>query len=145
MFEPTQYHNVTPNSAAIAHALPLRHQGYSSTTGAGHQLGGMREPAPNSPHTALLREGLRAHTDYVDSENLKIAAAQLIRLAKQASLAILCAEHLARHCHRSLIADCLTLHGLSVIHQLDLAVSQQHQLRVKLRRESTAPAYDRLI
>lgn len=111
---------------------------------AGRQLGGMRKPVPGSPHTALKEDGLRGYADYMDSENFKIAATQLIRLAKRAPLAILCAERLPQHCHRSLIADYLTLQGLPVIHLLDPENSLQHQFSAELRRESLAPVYDRL-
>lgn len=110
---------------------------------AGRQLGGKRQAQAGSPHTALSEDGLRGYADYMDTDNFQIAAAQLINLASRAPTAIMCAERLPEHCHRSLIADHLTLKGLHVVHLIDLHDSRPHQLNPKLRSESACPVYDR--
>lgn len=110
---------------------------------AGRQLGGLRKPGPQSPHTALTDDGLRAYADYMATDTFEIAVLQLIRLGSRAPLCILCAERLPQFCHRSLIADYLTLQGIRVVHLLTIDHSPEHHLRPELRRESAQLVYDR--
>jgi uncharacterized protein (DUF488 family) len=110
---------------------------------AGRQLGGHRQPQPESRHRALQTEGMRAYADYMDTDAFKRGAAQLMGLARRAPTAILCAERDPLHCHRSLIADYLILQGVDVVHLLEQAESQPHQLRPEARRESQQLVYDR--
>lgn len=110
---------------------------------AGRQLGGQRAPHADSPHRALADDGLRGYADYMDQDAFAKAATQLAGLAGRAPTAILCAEREPLHCHRSLIADYLTLQGVEVIHLLDSGVSRPHVLRPEARRESVRLIYDR--
>lgn len=110
---------------------------------AGRQLGGHRQARPDSPHTALSEDGLRGYADYMDSDPFKKAAVQLIGLAKRSPCAILCAEREPMHCHRSLIADYLTLQGVEVHHLIEPGETRAHQLRPEVRRESQQLVYDR--
>lgn len=112
---------------------------------AGRQLGGFREPRPDSPHKALEAGGLRGFADYMDDEVFKHAVTQLVGLAERAPTAILCAEREPLSCHRSLIADYLTLQGIDVSHLVDGASQRVHQLRPEARRESAALVYDRFV
>jgi uncharacterized protein (DUF488 family) len=52
---------------------------------------------------------------------------QLIRLAGQGTLAILCAEKLPQHCHRNLIADYLVALGVPVRHLIDGDRTAEHE------------------
>lgn len=110
---------------------------------AGRQLGGQRAPLAGSPHRALPDDGLRGYADYMDQDAFAKAAVQLVGLAARAPTAILCAEREPLHCHRSLIADYLTLQGVEVIHLLDAGTSRPHALRPEARRESARLVYDR--
>jgi uncharacterized protein (DUF488 family) len=110
---------------------------------AGRQLGGRRAPRPNSVHVALHEEGLRGYADFMDTEEFKRGAAQLMRLASKDRTVMLCAERLPEHCHRSLISDYLVLQGVRVIHLLDPGEMHEHQLRHEARRESAQLIYDR--
>lgn len=112
---------------------------------AGRQLGGLRPSRPDSPHVALSIDGLRGYADYMDTEAFKQAVSQLVTLAQTGSTAMLCAERLPAHCHRSLIADYLLLDGHTVIHLLEQGDFREHQLRAEARRESVALVYDRNI
>jgi uncharacterized protein (DUF488 family) len=109
---------------------------------AGRQLGGMRTGQVDSCHTALER-GLRDFADYMDTPPFKQAASQITRLANQDATALLCAEADPVRCHRSLIADFLTLQGTEVLHLLWPDGQQVHHLRAEARRESAALVYDR--
>lgn len=110
---------------------------------AGRQLGGQRTPQPESVHRALREEGMRAYADHMDTDGFKRGATQLLGLADRAPTAILCAERDPMQCHRSLIADYLTLQGVEVIHLLAPGQAQAHQLRPEARRESQRLIYDR--
>jgi len=110
---------------------------------AGRHLGGLRTGQADSPHTALPVGGLRAFADHMESEAFARAIAQLLGLARKAPTAILCAEHLPENCHRSLIADYLTLQGVSVMHLIDADEQREHQLDPRARRESASLVYDR--
>jgi uncharacterized protein (DUF488 family) len=110
---------------------------------AGRPLGGHRPARPNSPHRALSDSGLRGYADYMDGDAFKKGVVQLLTLASRSPTAIMCAEREPLHCHRSLIADYLTLTGVEVIHLLDVGQSGCHQLRPEVRRESQTLIYDR--
>ena len=110
---------------------------------AGKQLGGKRPVHPDSPHVALTESGLRGFADYMASDDFQRAVAQLTNLASKARTAIMCAERLPEHCHRSLIADYLILQGCQVIHLIDVDERREHLLRAEARRESAVPIYDR--
>lgn len=110
---------------------------------AGRNLGGMRTPRPRSRHTALQDDGLRGYADHMESDEFQAAATQLIALARRGPLAVLCAEREPDRCHRSLLADYLTLKGVHVVHLLDLGERRDHMLAPELRRETDQPVYDR--
>ena len=109
---------------------------------AGRQLGGFREAAGDSPHVAL-ENGFRGYADYMASEAFGRAMVQLGTLGRRGVTAIMCAEKDPSHCHRSLIADYLTLHGARVLHLIEPEIVREHVLNPHLRRESGRLVYDR--
>lgn len=110
---------------------------------AGKQLGGMRSPQAQSKHIALQDEKLRAYADYMESDLFQKAMVQLINLATIKNTAVLCAEKLPEHCHRSLLSDYLLLQGVEVSHIIDQGNIVNHQLSPFARRESRQLIYDR--
>ena len=102
-----------------------------------------RAPRPRSAHVALHEEGLRGYADFMDTDEFKRGAAQLMRLADKDPTVMLCAEQRPEHCHRSLVADYLLLQGVRVIHLIDTGEQHEHQLRAEVRRESAQLIYDR--
>lgn len=110
---------------------------------AGHPLGGVRRGRPDSPHRALADDGLRAFADHMDSDEFQRGAAQLTRLAQKSRCAAMCAEGAPERCHRSLLADYLTLHALRVVHLLSDGETREHLLSPLARRESSRLIYDR--
>lgn len=111
---------------------------------AGKQLGGMRKSTQNSRHIAISDSAMRAYADYMDTDEFKKAARQLVNLAMRNSTAIMCAERLPQQCHRSYIADHLLLQGIEVIHLIDLDIVEEHMLNPLVRRETQELIYDRL-
>jgi uncharacterized protein (DUF488 family) len=111
---------------------------------AGRQLGGMRAPRPDSPHAAL-DENLRGFADHMDTDVFQKGASQLQHLAARGVCAMLCAERDPAQCHRSLIADYLTLQGARVVHLIARGETREHALSPAVRRESAALVYDRQV
>lgn len=100
---------------------------------AGRQLGGLRRARSHSPHGALP-EGLRGYADHMDSAQFARAITRLLDLAASSPAAVMCAERDPTHCHRSLLADHLSVvHGVEVIHLVDAQSRYGHRARPELR------------
>lgn len=111
---------------------------------AGRHLGGHRQSRSQSPHIALGDTSLRAYADHMETDVFARAAGQLLNLARRGPLAMMCAEKHPQHCHRSLIADYLTLQGHRVLHLIDENATEEHLFDARARRESGRLVYDRL-
>ena len=112
---------------------------------AGRHLGGQRRSRSQSAHIALGDASLRAYADHMETEVFARAAGQLINLARRGPLALLCAEKTPQNCHRSLIADYLTLQGHRILHLINETATLEHLLDARARRESGRLVYDRLL
>ena len=110
---------------------------------AGRNFGGRRKTSSVTRHTALEKDSLRAFADYMDGEEFKRAANQLINLASKAPTVIMCAEKLPEQCHRLLISDYLVLHNIDVMHLVDEGNIHAHFLSSNARRETQSLIYDR--
>ena len=91
-------------------------------------LGGLRKPLKDSTNLAWENESFRGFADYMQTEGFAQALDRLIARAESTNTAIMCAEILPWHCHRSLIADALLTRGVNVIEIFDEAKSQPHKL-----------------
>jgi uncharacterized protein (DUF488 family) len=93
----------------------------------GQQLGGRREPLPQSPNTGLRHPSFRGYADYMLTKDFSAGVDLLLARALERPTAFFCAELLWWKCHRSLIADYLTLaRGWTVLHILDLSPPKPH-------------------
>ncbi|WP_455206828.1 DUF488 domain-containing protein [Kaarinaea lacus] len=110
---------------------------------AGRQLGGLRQAKDSSSHPALTDDSLRGFAEYMETGQFVRSIIQLINLAGSARTAIMCAEKLFQHCHRSLISDYLTLKSISVVHIIDTDHIVEHQISKLARTESMKLVYDR--
>lgn len=90
------------------------------------ELGGRREPRPDSPNTAWREAGFRGYADYMATAEFNQGIARLLEAAQAMATAIMCAEKSWRNCHRGLIADHLKASGIEVIHILDAAATELH-------------------
>lgn len=79
----------------------------------------------------------------MERDAFRRAASRLKALAGRGPTAILCAERDPGRCHRSLIADYLTLQAVTVQHLLGAGEVREHRLRPEVRRESAELVYDR--
>ena len=111
------------------------------------ELGGLRKPKPDSTNTGWRNVSFRGYADYMQTDEFWTAIDRLIALARQRRLAIMCAEVVPWRCHRSLVADALTVRGVEVKHITGAGEPSPHRLTPFGRVEDgriTYPAPDTL-
>lgn len=91
-------------------------------------LGGLRRPRADSPNTAWENASFRGFADYMLTDEFQNALAELLQLASEDTVAIMCAEAVPWRCHRSLIADALVARGAQVTHILSDRRAQAHRM-----------------
>jgi uncharacterized protein (DUF488 family) len=107
-------------------------------------LGGRREPMPDSANAGLRDAGFRGYADYMQSEAFGHALEALLQSAQSRRTAIMCAEAVPWRCHRSLIADALVARGVEVEHLLgDRA--RRHVLTAAARVDGHRVTYPALL
>jgi uncharacterized protein (DUF488 family) len=121
---PRSRHNPRFNRETLPEALKAAGIGYVHLPG----LGGLRHARPDSPNMAWRNASFRGFADYMQTAEFAAGLAQLIGLAGQAPSALMCAEAVPWRCHRSLIADALTVRGIPVEHITSATHRQPHAL-----------------
>jgi len=91
-------------------------------------LGGLRKPRPDSVNTGWRNASFRGFADYMQTPEFKTALDELITRAKVKRQAIMCAEAVEWRCHRSLIADALTVHDIPVEHIQSATRAKPHRM-----------------
>lgn len=91
-------------------------------------LGGYRDPCPDSPHDGLLDDASRGYADHMQTPLFRRAFLRLLELAAQRRTAIMCAEMAPTHCHRAFLCDALLVHGARVEHLLAPGRVEPHAL-----------------
>jgi uncharacterized protein (DUF488 family) len=91
-------------------------------------LGGLRHPRRDSENDGWRNPSFRGFADYMQTAEFDAGLNEVIALAGKQRLAIMCAEAVPWRCHRSLIADALTVRGISVKHITSLAPASPHRL-----------------
>ena len=104
-------------------------------------LGGRRRVLPGSPNTAWRNASFRGYADYMSSPEFAQGLGQLTQLASQVRTAIMCAEALWWRCHRSMIADALSVRGIKVVHILDAEHNVVHPMTSPARVVGGALTY----
>jgi uncharacterized protein (DUF488 family) len=92
------------------------------------ELGGLRKPKPNSPNAAWRNLSFRGYADYMQTEEFANGLEKLFEWMKKDRLAIMCAEAVPWRCHRSLIADALTVRGVRVDEIVSAKRTQAHKM-----------------
>src|SRR4029077_3760756 len=91
-------------------------------------LGGLRRPRPDSINTGWRNQGFRGYADYMETAEFERNLEMLVGEAARGPVAFMCAEALPWRCHRSLIADALTVKGIAVEHILLASATELHRL-----------------
>ena len=89
-------------------------------------LGGRRTPRPDSRNTVWRNAQFRGYADHMETEEFKRGVQELLELAENMRVAVMCAEAVWWRCHRSLISDYLKAEGHEVVHILDEKKTEEH-------------------
>ena len=119
---PRSRHNPQFNRDKLAKGLGKI--GYTHISG----LGGLRRTRKDSPNTGWRNASFRGFADYMQTEEFEISLEKLVEIARKKQVAIMCAEALPWRCHRSLIADALTVRKIHVEHIYSITSIKTHEL-----------------
>lgn len=78
------------------------------------ELGGLRHTTKMSINNAWKNSSFRGYADYMQTPEFAKNIKQLIKLAKEKQIVIMCAETVPWRCHRSLIGDALIIRDIGV-------------------------------
>jgi uncharacterized protein (DUF488 family) len=121
---PKSRHNPQFNGPDLAHALRNHHIGYR------HQknLGGLRHMHADSVNLGWKNASFRGYADYMQTPEFKEGVEELIKIAHEKTVAIMCAEAVPWRCHRSLIGDALLVRKADVEDIFSLTSVKPHTL-----------------
>ncbi len=105
------------------------------------ELGGLRRRRPDSPNGGWKNASFQGYADYMLTPEFEHSLQELIERARGERAALMCAEAVPWRCHRSLIADALTVRGIPVEHILTAKRTQPHTLKPWARVEGTRITY----
>lgn len=134
---PRSRHNPQFNSDALAAELLARGIAYAHRP----ELGGMRKPKPGSINQGWKEEGFRGYADHMLTAEFERALVELMKEAELRPVAIMCAEALPSHCHRSLISDALSVRSLEVRHIMGPGKTESHVLTTFAQVEGVRITY----
>ena len=123
--------------ASLEAAIPQRGIAYLHMA----ELGGRRRPKPDSVNTGLRNEGFRGYADYMQEDTFWSVLGRLRELAASRRTALMCAEAVPWRCHRSLVADALTVLGVEVRHITGKGAASLHHLTPFARVEGKRIRY----
>jgi uncharacterized protein (DUF488 family) len=92
------------------------------------KLGGLRHSRRDSSNMGWRNSSFRGFADYMQTSEFDAGLQRLIKLARQKQSALMCAEAVPWRCHRSLIADALTVLGIRVEDIMSKNRSTLHRL-----------------
>ncbi|MBI2470925.1 MAG: DUF488 domain-containing protein [Planctomycetes bacterium] len=121
---PRSRHNPQFNQETLPGNLKTAGINYTHIKG----LGGLRKPRSDSPNTGWRNASFRGFADYMQTPEFETNLQTLIELSRQEQIALMCAEALPWRCHRSLIADALSVRKIQVKHILSEKSRQLHSL-----------------
>ena len=134
---PRSRHNPQFNDTALAESLKAQHFEYVHL----RALGGLRRARKDSPNTGWRNEGFRGFADYMQTDEFQDALAALIRMSHRKRVAIMCAEAVPWRCHRSLVADALSVRGVPAVEILSERSYRMHKLTLFAQVEGVRITY----
>lgn len=134
---PRSWHNPQFNQAALSASLDAAHIDYMHMAA----LGGLRHARKDSPNRGWRNSSFRGYADYMQTDAFHEAIDELLRSSRRKRVALMCAEAVPWRCHRSLVADALSIRGVPVIDILSETSYRSHQLTPFARVTGTQITY----
>lgn len=134
---PRSRHNPQYEERALSKALENQKIGYVHLAA----LGGLRHTRKDSVNTGWKNLSFRGYSDYMQTEEFSAAINELIALASERTIAMMCAEAVPWRCHRSLVGDALLARGVEVIDILSETNAKPHRLTPWARVNGTSVTY----
>jgi len=134
---PRSRHNPQFNKTSLPRLLKKAGLGYVHLPG----LGGLRHAKSDSLNAGWRNASFRGYADYMQTPEFAQNLEELIQLAKQERIAVMCAEAVPWRCHRSLIADALLVRGIRTEDIMSPTRRQVHTLTPFAKVRGTAITY----
>jgi uncharacterized protein (DUF488 family) len=134
---PKSRHNPQFNSDVLAASLRAAHIRYAHLK----DLGGLRRARRDSVNNAWRNASFRGFADYMQTPDFASALDRAIHLAEARPSALMCAEAVPWRCHRSLVADALSVRGIRVLEIVSTAEPKEHKLTPFARVRGTRISY----
>jgi uncharacterized protein (DUF488 family) len=125
------------SKAALQLSLPAHGIAYQHVP----KLGGLRKTRPDSTNLGWRNVSFRGYADYMEQGEFWAAVERVEGVATSRRVAIMCAEAVPWRCHRSLIADALTVRGVEVRHITGTSQPSLHGLTPFAQVEGTRISY----
>src|SRR2546427_8894441 len=134
---PRSAHNPQFNKTSLPRSLKEAGIGYVHMPG----LGGLRHARRDSINSGWRNASFRGYADYMQTPEFEKNLEQLILMAREDRLALMCAEALPWRCHRSLIADALLVRGIQAEDIMSATRASAHHLNPCARVDGTVITY----
>ena len=121
---PRSRHNPQFNADSLSQAIESLGLQYVHAAG----LGGFRPTGPGSVNGGWRNASFRGYADYMQTPDFAENLFWLMRLGEAQAVAVMCAEAVPWRCHRSLIADALSVQGWVVNEIVSPTRVQPHKL-----------------
>jgi uncharacterized protein (DUF488 family) len=134
---PKSRHNPQFNKDNLTRDLPRKGIAYLHFP----DLGGLRKAQKNSVNAGWRNASFRGFADYMQTRAFVSALRRLMQLGKSRRVAVMCAEGNPFRCHRSLVADALTVRKVHVLHISSRTSARAHTLTKFARIDGTRITY----
>ncbi|HJV65518.1 MAG TPA: DUF488 domain-containing protein [Geomonas sp.] len=135
---PRSRHNPQFNKESLSPFLRVRRIKYLHLK----ELGGLRRHVKDDPRNAgWLNASFRGFADYMQTGDFREGLEILLRVARQRTTVIMCAEAVPWRCHRSLIGDALSVRGIEVIDIISASSARRHVITPMAKVDGTEITY----
>ena len=104
-------------------------------------LGGLRPREKDSPNGGWRNKSFQGYADYMQTDAFEVALVTLIATGREKRVAIMCAEGVPWRCHRSLVADAMSVRRVPVVEILGASSYRIHTLTPFARVEGVRITY----
>ena len=92
------------------------------------ELGGLRRAHKDTPNSGWRNASVRGYADHMQTRDFKEHVEEVAGMAQASRCALMCAEAVPWRCHRSMVADALTVRGVAVEHIINKGKTKPHTL-----------------